>query len=103
MKDIDTYKLSYYDYAVPMYGSIGGMNFRIAREPLEYVYGKKDPGEAVLEVFVWRGPYSFDVTDQEKLTKQFPYTAEGKQQSTDWLNELYESDKENWDKGLKLK
>lgn len=99
MKDIDTFRLPFYDYGEAMYGSIGGMSFRIARKPLS----KKDPEPPVLEVHVWRGPYNFETTTEEKQVKEFPYTEEGKKESTDWLNALYESDRENWDKGLKIR
>ncbi len=98
LKDIDTFKLSYYNYGEPMYGCIGGMNFKI-----EKGVSKESEEEPVLGVYVWRGPYSFEDTNEPKKYKSFAYTEEGKSLTTDWLNETYEADRENWDKGLLIK
>ena len=47
---------------------------------------------------VWPEPFSYENTDDEKkLTKEFPFSEEGKLAAVDWLNEQYESRKEEWD------
>lgn len=94
-----TFQLSFYDYATPFYGSFRGMRYRLARTPLEKVYGKsqevKEAGK--LEAIVWPGPMAFDYTKEEdKIKKEFPYTKEGKEEAIQWLNEQYEERKEQY-------
>ena len=40
---------------------------------------------------------STEMDDEKKLTKEFPFSEEGKLAAVDWLNEQYESRKEEWD------
>ena len=75
------------------------MRYRIARSPLERVCGKKEKGEAVREVIIWRGPFAFDTTKEEKITNTFPFTEEGKSQAVAWINEKYAEHPEEWAKG----
>ena len=95
LKDIDTFKLSYYNYGEPMYGCIGGMNFKIEKGKAQ-----GDEETPVLDVYVWKGPYSFEHTKETKTRRSFAYTEEGKSETTVWLNETYEADRSFWDEGL---
>ncbi len=83
----DIYSLNHYEYGVPYTGSRGIMRFWIARNPLERVFGKKDKGEAQLEVRLWKGPYSIEATKEEITSRLFPYSEEGKEEAVEWLNE----------------
>ena len=76
------------------------MRFRLARNPLENVFFKpKEVQDAgTLMATVWPEPFSYENTDDEKkLTKEFPFSEDGKLAAVDWFNEQYESRKEEWD------
>ena len=81
------YHINYYLYGKAFKGSYQGMRFRLARNPLENVFFKpkevQDAGTLM--------------DDEKKLTKEFPFSEEGKLAAVDWLNEQYESRKEEWD------
>ena len=70
IKENDIYSLIHYEYGLPYSGDYNGMRYRIARNPLERVFGKKEKGEATLETTVWKGPFAFDTTTEEKITKE---------------------------------
>lgn len=73
-------------------GWTGGMRFKIAKEVPE-------EGDALFHVWVWPGPYIFDLTDDAlKTDATFPFTEEGRKQSVDWINEQYESRIKEWPK-----
>lgn len=59
----------------------------------------KRKGEATLETTVWKGPFAFDTTTEEKITKEFPFTEEGRLELVEWLNAMYETDKDKWKTG----
>ena len=110
IKENDIYSLIHYEYGLPYSGDYNGMRYRIARNPLERVFGKKEKGEATLETTVWKGPFAFDTTTwedttyldptiQEAITKEFPFTEEGRLELVEWLNAMYETDKDKWKTG----
>lgn len=99
IKENEIYSLIHYEYGVPYSGELGGMRYRIARNPLERVFGKKDKGEAFLEAIIWRGPFSFDTTQEEKITKLFDFSEEGRIALVEWLNEEYNKQPEYWKNG----
>ena len=71
-------------------GWTGGMRFKIAKETPE-------EGDPVFHVWVWPGPYIFDLTDESLKTETtFPFTEEGRKQSVDWINEQYEARIKEW-------
>ena len=73
-------------------GWMGGMRFLIRRETPE-------EGDAIFHVWVWPGPYIFDLTaDERKFDAVFPFTEEGKQQAVDWINAQFEEHKSLWPK-----
>ena len=92
IKENDIYSLIHYEYGLPYSGDYNGMRYRIARNPLERVFGKK-------ETTVWKGPFAFDTTTEEKITKEFPFTEEGRLELVEWLNTMYETDKDKWKTG----
>lgn len=97
----DTFRLTFYDYGQPYYGSYCGMRFRLARDPMVNVYGKskevKEDGKLI--AIIWPGLKAFEYTDEEEKTSaEFPYTEEGKEAAIQWLNEQYEQQKERWTK-----
>ena len=99
IKENDIYSLIHYEYGLPYSGDYNGMRYRIARNPLERVFGKKEKGEATLETTVWKGPFAFDTTTEDKITKEFPFTEEGRLERVEWLNAMYETDKDKWKTG----
>lgn len=71
-------------------GSYRGMRYLIRKDSV--------PEEDAFSVTVWRGPYNYDTTPEEKKTTcRFPFTPEGKQQVVDWLNAQWESRKGEWE------
>lgn len=99
IKNSDVYALIHYEYGLPYSGEYGGMRYRIARNPMERVFGKKEKGDAELEVIIWRGPFAFDTTKEEKETKMFPFSEEGKNAAVAWINQKYEEKPDEWAKG----
>lgn len=71
-------------------GSYRGMRYLIRKDSV--------PEEDAFSVTVWRGPYNYDTTPEEKKTTcRFPFTPEGKRQVVDWLNAQWESRKSEWE------
>lgn len=72
-------------------GSYQGMRYLFAK-------GKNDAGDCI-NVTIWPEPLCFFKTpEQQKETRQFPLTIEGKDDAVEWLNEQYEAQKERWRK-----
>lgn len=68
-------------------GSYQGMRYRI-----EKTTGEGDNAADMFLATVWPGPYCFDATpDEQKTSKTFPFTLEGKEQAVDWLNEQWKA------------
>ena len=83
-------------------GSDTGMRYRMEmtkREvPKEDGADGETVEETVLTVTSWPEPYGYDATpEEEKTREEFPFSEEGKLAAVDWLNEQYESRKEEWD------
>lgn len=82
----DALNLEYYK-KTSFTGWIGGMRFKIQKL------------EDELHVWVWPGPYIFDLTPDEKKTENsFPFNIEGRNQAVDWINQQYEDNLANWPK-----
>ncbi len=59
---------------------------------------KKDTEEerTIFRCYIWPGPYNFASTpDEQKTMAVFDFTAEGKQQAVDWMNEQWAA-KDSW-------
>lgn len=70
-------------------GSFRGMRYLIRKE-------RRDDTDVFL-VSVWPGPYSSEATEESaKIHAAFPFTPEGKQQAVDWMNEQWQSHREEW-------
>lgn len=96
----ELYLLEHYEYGEAFFGSVGGMNYRINRNPMKHV--KFAPMEekmnATLIAYVWPGPKCFAKTDPEKIvSREFSYSDEGKADAAAWISEQYESRKAEWD------
>lgn len=91
----DVLNLNYYKKA-SYSGWINGMRFLIRREAPE-------DGDACFHAWVWPGPLIFDRTD-DALKEEFtaPFTADGKQQTVDWINAQYEAHPEKWSQERKV-
>ena len=65
-------------------GSMGEMNFRLAKAEKEQEDGEK---KTILLGNVWKGPYIFDKTPKEKMeAKGFAFAEEGICEAMDWFN-----------------
>lgn len=101
----DILPYNFFQYGSPFIGECKGMHFRIARSPLENVVFNHDPhknDEALFDVCVWRGPFNYEKTDQEKIQITFPFTEEGRLQAIDWINERYLERVDFWAEGIPL-
>lgn len=71
-------------------GGQQGMRYRLLR------IGEKP--DFRLCASVWPGPYAFDYTEEEKITsREFAYSAEGREEAIGWMTEQYETRKDEWD------
>lgn len=93
----DLFHINFYK-TDPFYGSFKGMNYRIikyAPEPgsdaqNDSVEQKTNEPELYLRVTHWPGPYIYDVTpDEDKTSRDFPFSNEGLAQATDYLNRVW--------------
>jgi hypothetical protein len=72
------------------------MRFLIKREAPE-------DGDAFFHAWVWPGPLIFDLTpDDAKTDFTAPFSDEGKQAVTDWINAQYEEHPERWSQERKV-
>lgn len=61
-------------------GSKGKMNYRIEKVP-------KEEGDEFL-LTIWKGPFCYDATKEEKETFSYPFSEDGLDQIVDHLNRL---------------
>lgn len=90
IKQEDIFGMPYYEYGQAFYGSYEKMRYRIARNPQEKVFflpaDKK--AEGTFLVTIWVGENAYDTTpDEEKTSREFPFTREGQEELLKWLNE----------------
>ena len=83
-------------------GWMEGMRFLIKQEQPKVIdpdsQEEKD-GDPVFHIWIWPGPYIYDLTPAEKkLTAHFPFSEEGKRQAVDWINEQFTLHKNEWPK-----
>ena len=73
-------------------------------EGMRYMLKKVHAGdEEKLQVTIWQGPLNYIKTPEEKKkVTELPFSAEGVEMAADWLNEQYEADKTEWEKGKRL-
>ena len=90
----DLFSIEHYEYGEAYFGSLRGMRFRVAREPLADVHHAPPDkrGEAALRASAWPEPDSFRTAPAGTvLTKDFPFTADGLTQAAAWLNEIHDT------------
>lgn len=102
IEEKDIFLLNHFEYGDPFNGCHEGMHYRIARLPLKNVHYQKEKGDAQLEVTIWKGPYTYLKTTEEKITQLFPYSEEGRKSAIDWLNIQYNAQPAMWAEGRKL-
>ncbi len=69
-------------------GSYRGMRYLLKKDT--------EDEKNIFRCYVWPGPYNFATTpDEQKLMAIFDFSAEGKQQAVDWMNEQWTTH-ENW-------
>ncbi len=80
MIDPNTIHINYIKKEVQT-GSYCGMRYRFAR-------GKNKDGDC-MDVTVWPEPFCFFKTpDDQKQTRQFPLTLQGREDAAAWLNDM---------------
>lgn len=87
-------------------GSFQGMRFllhKIERTKPELLEsGEPEKPEAWLEAVVWKEPYSYEVTPEDaKLRNRFSFDEAGREAAITWLEEVYDSRKEEWQQARK--
>ncbi len=78
MENISLYGILYYEKSI-FKGSCRGMNFWIRKG------GEEDA--PVLTATAWKGPFNFDTTQEEKFSRDFPFSDEGIAMADRWLTE----------------
>ncbi|HAB93320.1 MAG TPA: hypothetical protein DCF49_00915 [Lachnospiraceae bacterium] len=86
----ELYSIGFYEYGEALYGSCGGMRYRVAIDPLKNVHytppDKRDP--AVLLAKIWPEPFSYGATDPSLIkSREFPFSEKGLEEAVEWLNE----------------
>ena len=67
----------------PFTGSNGKLRFRL--------YKEKAGEEDVIRASYWIGVYCWEATkDEEKISKDFPFTTDGIWEAVEWLNHMVE-------------
>ena len=97
----DLYLLEHYEYGEAFYGSVGGMHYRVNRNPMKNVRfaSPEEKQDATLIAYVWPGPKSFVNTGEEDIqSKEFAYSDEGKDELAAWISNQYEERKDFWEK-----
>ena len=97
--------LSHYLYGEAYFGSFKGMRYRVAREPLKSVVfappEEKTGGN--IKVSIWPEPLAYAKTPPEGIVdKLFPFSEEGLNEASVWLNEQYLADEEKWKKAPRI-
>ena len=68
---------------------------------MRYTLKKGDEG---ILVYVYSEPWSFETTpEDERLTKECPYSDDGVNEAVEWLNNLYKEHRKFWDDASKNK
>ena len=93
------FNFMHYEYGEAYFGSHKGMRFRLARDPLDNVkfvpVDQREP--ATLMATVWPEPYAYAHTDPSLMTSEhFEVSEEGFDAAINWINEQYESRKDEW-------
>lgn len=84
VKRSDLLSLGYYKKASYTGGSLK-MRYRISKD-----------GDALC-VAIWRGPYAYDVTEEEKFTAKFPFSEEGLLAACACINDVEEEKRAYFD------
>lgn len=53
----------------------------------------------MLIVYLYPEPWCFEATQEDqKEKKEFPFTQEGLDEAISWMNQRYETDRDNWER-----
>ena len=95
MNEIDTntsFKLKFYEYGEEYSGSFNGMRYKIVADPMEVMWFKSQEDKESHKLIAWAWPDKFaffHTPDEDKISKEFPFTQEGKEEAVAWLNQIY--------------
>lgn len=86
IRNEDIFNLNFYNYGKPFTGSFQGMRYRIIKT--EEKREGEEKGDENLLATVWREPFSYDaVPDEEKESRLFEFSEQGRISVVEWLNE----------------
>ena len=95
------FNLMHYEYGEAYFGSHKGMRYRLARDPLSNVkfVPVADREPATLMATVWPEPNAYGTTAKDLMTSEhFEVSQEGFEAAVAWINQQYESRKDEWNK-----
>ena len=82
--------LNFLSYGGIQTGDHHGMRYRMIRA------GEKP--DFHIDAWVWPEPFCFEETPEDRKTAaQFPFSEDGRLEAIHWMQEQYESRKEEWD------
>lgn len=83
------FKLSFYKKLSPFYGSLDGIRYRIAKDPLTKASSKEEEAQAKLKLTCWPEPYSYEKTaDELKHDYYFEFSEEGMEEAVKKINDI---------------
>ena len=76
-------------------------NYCGSHNGMRYMIKKGDDG---ITAYVYSEPWAFEMTpEEERLSKEFPFSDEGVNEAIAWLNETHDSHRKFWDHASKNK
>lgn len=92
IESLTSFKLKFYEYGEEYSGSFKGMRYKIVADPCEVMWFKSPEDKAGHRLIAWAWPDKFSffhTPDEEKISKEFPFSQEGKEEAVEWLNQIY--------------
>ena len=82
----DILSFDFYKKGKPFFGSFNGMRYRIVKEKAE-----EEGGEDTYLAITYPDRVSFENTpEEEKISKTFPFSKDGRAEVLSWLDEQFE-------------
>ncbi len=89
---------NFLSYGGKLTGDHKGMRYFLVKKERKYEEDGVEKKEVWLDAWVWSEPLSFDKTPEDKKTNnKFEFSAEGREKAIDWLEEQYESRRDEWE------
>lgn len=101
----DILPFNFFTYGKPFFGSVNGMRYCITRSTATVEDPEAEGGTKEVKILlatVWRGPLAFEATQEEKISKEFSFSASGRDECIEWLEANYSEKPEFWELGTTL-